>query len=157
MTLTVKPVELVNKPLNGATQFEELNAPASGEIYLGQIVKDVSGTATLVAGTDTSGYKLAVSDTSATLPAGSYVDKGLGWHASRPSKIRVIDLAGKLAIVSAKGTLATSHIGTSKTFIQEGRYTVLDLASNPASGGAKILGVVEGTYGDQYARVLVQL
>lgn len=156
MQLHPKPVELVESPLDGQVQFEELNAPATGEIYLHQVVKSVSGTATPLAGTETTGFYLAVSDTTPTLPAGSTQDLGqAGWYAARPSKVRVVPLSGKKAIISAKGTLAAANIGAQFGLLQEGPYTVLNLA-NTTNQAAKILAVVEGQVGDQYARVLVQ-
>lgn len=165
MLYSAKPVELVTKPLDGQEQFTLLDAPSSGEIYPFQIVKSVSGVATPVANTDTTGFYLALSDTSATLPAHGPVDAPGGtaggeigsWVVKgQPAKVRVLDMAGRKAIVTVSGTLATTHIGQKKTFVQSGPYTLLDLSSAPATGGVTILELVEGTFGQPNARVLVQ-
>ena len=74
--------------------------------------------------------------------------------ASRPDKVRVVPLSGKKAIISAKGKLSSTHIGAQFGLLQEGRYTVLDLSNTTTA--AKVLEVVEGEVGDEYARVLVQ-
>jgi hypothetical protein len=161
----VEPVALVNAPLDGEEQFTYLNAPATGQIHLHQIVKNVDGVATPVDSADTTGFYLAVSDTSPTQAAhggtegpGGTVGAGIGdWVAKRPAKVRVIDLTGRKVIVSVSGTLDPSHIGTRKTFTQSGPYTVLDLNSTPASGGALILELVGGGFGLPNSRVLVQL
>lgn len=159
MKLIPKPVELVEAPLDGQYAFTELKAPTSGDIFLHQVVKDDgTGTATLATGTDTTGFYLALSDTSPTLKQGSSDSTSLGevgFLASRPDKVRVVPLSGKKAIISAKGKLSSTHIGAQFGLLQEGRYTVLDL-SNATKAAAKVLEVVEGEVGDEYARVLVQ-
>lgn len=157
MKLIPKPVELVEAPLDGQYAFTELKAPTSGDIFLHQVVKD-NGTGTAVPATDTdaTGFYLALSDTSPTLKQGSSESLGeIGFWAARPDKVRVVPLSGKKAIISAKGVLANTHIGAQFGLLQEGRYTVLNL-SNTTTAAARVLGVVEGEVGDEYARVLVQ-
>ena len=157
MKLIPKPVELVEAPLDGQYAFTELKAPTSGDIFLHQVVKDDgTGTAALATGEDTTGFYLALSDTGPTLKQGSSESLGeIGFRAARPDKVRVVPLSGKKAIISAKGKLSSTHIGAQFGLLQEGRYTVLDL-SNAARPAAKVLEVVEGEVGDEYARVLVQ-
>lgn len=159
MKLIPKPVELVEAPLDGQYAFTELNAPASGDIFLHQVVKDDgTGTAALATGSDATGFYLALSDTGPTLKQGSSDSTSLGevgFWASRPDKVRVVSLSGKKAIISAKGVLDDTHIGAQFGLLQEGRHTVLDL-SNTTTAAAKVLEVVEGKVGDEYARVLVQ-
>lgn len=156
MKLIPKPVELVEAPLDGQYAFTELKAPTSGDIFLHQVVKDNNGTAVLATDTDATGFYLALSDTSPTLKQGSSESLGeIGFLAARPDKVRVVPLSGKKAIISAKGVLASSHIGAQFGLLQEGRHTVLDL-SNTTTAAAKVLEVVEGKVGDEYARVLVQ-
>lgn len=157
MRLIPKPVELVEAPLDGQYAFTELVAPTSGDIFLHQVVKDNgTGTAAPVAGTETTGFYLALSDTGPTLKQGSSESLGeIGFWAARPDKVRVVPLSGKKAIISAKGTLASNHIGAQFGLLQEGQHTVLNL-SNTTTAAAKVLGVVEGKVGDEYARVLVQ-
>lgn len=157
MKLIPKPVELVEAPLDGQYAFTELKAPTSGDIFLHQVVKaDGTGTAVLATGTDATGFYLAVSDTGPTLKQGSSESLGeIGFQAARPDKVRVVPLSGKKAIISAKGVLAGTHIGAQFGLLQEGRHTVLDL-SNTTTAAAKVLEVVEGKVGDEYARVLVQ-
>lgn len=157
MKLIPKPVELVEAPLDGQYAFTELKAPTSGDIFLHQVVKDDgTGTAALATGEDTTGFYLALSDTGPTLKQGSSESLGeIGFRAARPDKVRVVPLSGKKAIISAKGKLSSTHIGAQFGLLQEGRYTVLDL-SNTARPAAKVLEVVEGEVGDEYARVLVQ-
>lgn len=157
MKLIPKPVELVEAPPDGQYAFTELKAPTSGDIFLHQVVKDDgTGTAALATGEDTTGFYLALSDTGPTLKQGSSESLGeIGFRAARPDKVRVVPLSGKKAIISAKGKLSSTHIGAQFGLLQEGRYTVLDL-SNTARPAAKVLEVVEGEVGDEYARVLVQ-
>lgn len=164
MKLIPKPVELVEAPLDGQYAFIELKAPPDEDIFLHQVVRNNDGTAVLARGaaTDRSleesyeGYYLALSDTGPTLKQGSSESLGeIGFRAARPDKVRVVPLSGKKAIISAKGKLSSSHIGNSFSLLQEGRYTVLDL-SNTDIPVAKVLEVVEGKVGDEYARVLVQ-
>lgn len=157
MKLIPKPVELVEAPLDGQYAFTELKAPTSGDIFLHQVVKDDgTGTAAIATGEDTTGFYLALSDTGPTLKQGSSESLGeIGFRAARPDKVRVVPLSGKKAIISAKGKLSSTHIGAQFGLLQEGRYTVLDL-SNTARPAAKVLEVVEGEVGDEYARVLVQ-
>lgn len=158
MILHPKPVELVEAPLDGQVQAQRVNAPAAPtEIYLYQVVRLASGAAQPVQTTQATNFYLAVTDTSAgAKPQGSFVDNPNGsWFATRPSKVDVVPITGKLGIISAKGTLASANIGASFGLLQEGRYTVLDLA-NTATAAATILEVVEGAVGDQYARVLVR-
>lgn len=157
MKLIPKPVELVEAPPDGQYAFTELKAPTSGDIFLHQVVKDDgTGTAALATGEDTTGFYLALSDTGPTLKQGSSESLGeIGFRAARPDKVRVVPLSGKKAIISAKGKLSSTHIGAQFGLLQEGRYTVLDL-SNTAKAAAKVLEVVEGEVGDEYARVLVQ-
>lgn len=157
MKLIPKPVELVEAPPDGQYAFTELKAPTSGDIFLHQVVKDDgTGTAALATGKDTTGFYLALSDTGPTLKQGSSESLGeIGFRAARPDKVRVVPLSGKKAIISAKGKLSSTHIGAQFGLLQEGRYTVLDL-SNTARPAAKVLEVVEGEVGDEYARVLVQ-
>lgn len=157
MKLIPKPVELVEAPLDGQYAFTELKAPTSGDIFLHQVVKDDgTGTAALATGEDATGFYLALSDTGPTLKQGSSESLGeIGFRAARPDKVRVVSIGGKKAIISAKGKLSSTHIGAQFGLLQEGRYTVLDL-SNTARPAAKVLAVVEGNVGDEYARVLVE-
>ena len=159
MKLIPKPVELVEAPLDGQYAFTELKAPTSEDIFLHQVVKDDgTGTAALAEDTDATGFYLALSDTGPTLKQGSSDSTSLGevgFWAARPDKVRVVPLSGKKAIISAKGVLADTHIGAQFGLLQEGRHTVLDL-SNTTTAAAKVLEVVEGKVGDEYARVLVQ-
>lgn len=157
MKLHPKPVELIEAPLDGQVQAQTVNAPtAPTEIYLYQVVRLASGVAQPVQTTQTTGFYLAVTDTSVGKPVGSFVDNpGASWFASRPSTVDVVGLSGKLGIISAKGVLASGNIGASFGLTQEGRNTVLDL-SNTATAAATIQQVVEGAVGDEYARVLVR-
>ena len=159
MKLIPKPVELVSAPLDGSSAFIELRAPTSGDIFPHQVVKDDgTGTAVLATGTDSTRLHLALSDTGPTLKRGSSDSTSLGevgFWAARPDKVRAIPLTGLLGIISAKGVLASTHIGARFGLLQEGRYTVLDL-SNTTTQVATILDVVEGKVGDEYARVLVR-
>ena len=158
MKLIPKPVELVDSHPDGVYAFTELKAPTSGDIFLHQVVKDDNGTAVLATGSDTAGLYLAVSDTGPALKQGSSDSTSLGevgFWAARPDKVRVVPLRGKRAIISAKGVLSSTHIGAQFGLLQEGRHTVLDL-SNTTTPAAKVLEVVEGKVGDEYARVLVQ-
>lgn len=152
-----KPVELIEKPLDGQVQSQSVNAPAAPtEIYLHQVVRVASGTAQPVQSTTATGFFLAVSDTSpGAQPQGSFTTHPNGaWFASRPTKVDVVPISGKLGIISVKGNLAASNIGQSFGLTQEGRYTMLDLANNTAA--ATILELVEGRYGTQNCRVLVR-
>ena len=163
MKLIPKPVELVEAPLDGQYAFTELKAPPDQDIFLHQVVRNKRGTAVLANDADPNwvegeeeGNYLALSDTGPTLKQGSSESLGeTGFHAARPDKVRVVSLGGKKAIISAKGKLSSSHFGNYFGLLQEGRYTVLDL-SNTARPAAKVLEVVEGNVGDEYARVLVK-
>lgn len=164
MKLIPKPVELVEAPLDGQYAFIELKAPPDEDIFPHQVVRNNNGTAVLATGADPNrffeesleGYYLALSDTGPTLKQGSSESLGeIGFRAARPDKVRVVSIGGKKAIISAKGKLSSSHFGNYFGLLQEGRYTVLDL-SNTARAAAKVLAVVEGNVGDEYARVLVE-
>lgn len=164
MKLIPKPVELVEAPLDGQYAFIELKAPPDEDIFLHQVVRNQDGTAVLAKGAASDegleesyeGYYLALSDTGPTLKQGSSESLGeIGFRAARPDKVRVVSLGGKKAIISAKGKLSSSHFGNYFGLLQEGRYTVLDL-SNTDKPAAKVLKVVEGNVGDEYARVLVE-
>lgn len=166
MKLIPKPVELVEAPLDGQYAFIELKAPPDEDIFLHQVVRNKNGTAVLAKDAKPDpdqffeegyeGYYLALSDTGPTLKQGSSESLGeIGFRAARPDKVRVVSLGGKKAIISAKGKLSSSHFGNYFGLLQEGRYTVLDL-SNTARPAAKVLEVVEGNVGDEYARVLVE-
>lgn len=162
-TLRYKPVELVDKPPDGTQRAQVVNADATQDVYVGQIAKLVSGAAVPVGASDTTGFYYVYSDTQVSFPAGG-TPNGTGQEirnfvgGTRPTQVAVLSVSGKRVIVSAKlGTNfdPTTHIGAQKPLVQDGRYTVVDLAGTGTA--ATILGVVEGAPGDQGVRLLVQL
>jgi len=158
MILHRKPVELVEQPLDGQVQGERFTAPASPtEINLYQVVRVAAGVVQPVQTTQTTGFFLALTDTSpGEHPEGSFVNNPDGsWFSARPTTIDVVSITGRLGIITAQGTLLAAHIGQAFGLLQVGRVTVLDLA-NPTVDAATILEVVEGSVGGQNARVLVR-
>lgn len=155
--LQPKAVELLEWPLDGQPQFQEATAPTTGEIYLHQVVKLVSGVVTPLAGNEATGFFLAISDTTPTLPQTSTASVSIGEFVggSRPTRLRVIPLQGRLAIMSVLGNITSAAIGQTRGLKQEGRYTVVDLA-NTTNAAVTILELVEGRFGAPWARVLVR-
>ncbi len=159
-TYLLKPAELIDEPPDGTAFAQRVPAPATADFRLGEIVKIASGSAAKLAGTETTGFYLVVKDNSpGYLPEGSFVDNPDGsWFAKRPGFIDVVPVSGKRLIMSAKGTLAATHIGAQKPIATTADgYTVVDLNSTSTTTPAKILQVVEGRVGDTNARVLVEL
>lgn len=155
-TYQYKPVELVEVPPDGTQRAETINAPTTSDFYIGQVVKIVSGNATAIAGTETTGFYVVVRDNSPRPPEGSFVDKGIpGWLAEKPATINAMSVSGKRAVITAKGTLAAANIGASFGLTQVGEFTALDLA-NTTTAAATILAAVEGRPGDTNPRVLVR-
>ncbi len=156
--LPYKPVELVETPVDGQVQAQRVGAPATANFYLGQIVKLVGGNAAPLAGNETTGFFVVVKDNSpGYYPEGSFVDNPDGsWFAAKPNFVDVVPVSGRLVIITARGTLASTHIGASFGLAQDGEYTVLNLAAT-TTAAATILRVVEGAVGHTNARVLVRL
>lgn len=153
-----KPVELVEPPLDGQIQAQRVPAASGVTFRAGEIVKLVSGTATKLAGTETTGFYLVVKDNTPGLPAGSSVDLGYaGWFAKDPGYVDVVPVSGKYVIMTAQGTLAAANIGQQfgLTTGTDG-ITRLNL-SNTTNLAGRLEQVVEGQVGDQNARVLVKL
>jgi hypothetical protein len=157
-THILKPAELVDKPPDGSYFAQRVPAPTTQDFKLGEIVKLVSGQATKLAGTETTGFYLVVKDNSpGYLPEGSFLDNPDGsWFAKRPDFIDVIPVSGRKVILTAQGTLAATDIGAQKPLATTADgYTVVNLAGTGTA--ARILQVVEGRVGDTNARVLVEL
>jgi hypothetical protein len=158
MTYLLKPAELVVKPPDGSAFAQRVPAPTTADFKLGEIVKLSSGSAAKLGGTETTGFYMVVKDNSPGYhPEGSFVDNPDGtWFAKRPDFIDIVPVSGKRVILTAQGTLASTHIGAQRPLATTtDGYTVVNLSGTGTA--AKIVGVVEGRVGDTNARVLVEL
>lgn len=164
--LPVKPVELVDYPGDNQAKFAFYAPATNTTIYQHQVLVPSGGnTVSPAQSANTTGYLLAMGDNGPTLrahgghegPGGSAGDLANFLLKPIGDRVRALGLTGRRVIVTVDDTLTPAHIGARKTFKQSGPYTVLDLASNPASGGAVILGVVEGGFGVPNSRVLVRV
>jgi len=154
----LKPAELVDKPPDGTWFAQRVPAPTTTDFKLGEIVKIASGQAAKLTGSETTGFYMVVKDNSpGYLPEGSFVDNPDGsWFAKRPDFIDVVPVSGKRVILTAQGTLASTHIGAQRPLATTpDGYTVVNLSGTGTA--AKIVRVVEGRVGDTNARVLVEL
>jgi hypothetical protein len=140
----VKPPALVEKPLDGQFQFQELGAGSPAGVFrVGQIVKNVSGTATALAGNETTGFFLVVEDNEAYLKSGGSNSAGLSWFLGGENRgsVRVIPVSGKKMVMTMVSPPA-NPVGNQYGLINSGDYTVVN-GANTTNAAFKVEAVVE--------------
>lgn len=163
MDYPVRPAALVDVPPDMVAQYDlEVPPAANVEIRAFQVVGLTSNTADPAAVNTASTRYVALNDSLVHLPGGGYstlpgAAKGMSQFVggAKADKIRLLKVSGRRLILTAKGALASAHIGAQKPLVQEDGVTKVDLAGTGTT--VTILDVVEGTFGDTNTKVLVQV
>jgi len=140
----VKPAALVEKPLDGQIQYQELSAGSPPAAFrVGQIVKSVSGVATPLAGTETTGFYLVVEDNEVYLDKGSSQSAGLKgfFGGTTRSSVRVIPVSGRKMVMTMVSAPA-NPVGNQYGLTNSGGYTVVN-GANTTNAAFRVEAVVE--------------
>jgi hypothetical protein len=127
----VQPAALVEKPLDGQLQYQELSSGSPANIFrIGQIVKNVAGVATALAGTETTGFFLVTQDNEAFLKAGASQTDGLSQYIGGTTRdtVRVIPVSGKKMVMTMVSPPA-NPVGNQYGLTGSGDYTVVNGAN----------------------------